>query len=764
MAKLFNRAKMDTTTTGSGTITLGSAVEGYQSFADAGVADSDVVQYVIEDGTSWEIGTGTYSATGTSLTRTPSESSNSGAAISLTGAAEVFISAIHSDFEKLQNAGTTKVEATSTGATVTGDLAVTGTVDGRDIASDGSKLDGIESGATADQTASEILTAIKTVDGSGSGLDADTLDGVQLSGIVQRDYQDTNRNLNLVTNSTDSQGGVVQKSSDGDFIFQVYGDGSQYGFLQADWGNWDLKKAINGQLQVRVSGTDYTVWHQGNDGSGSGLDADTLDGSHASAFASASHDHNRLIAIDDRDMKPNTSGVGSGVKGIKAFFSSYGGMTGSANTDYQDVLVLDTYSDTSGGNASAITIDKSDATMRIWSAGQTATSWGTPKKVWTDANDGSGSGLDADKLDGVQGSSFLRSDANDTCSGAITFTNANGIYFNDTNTQLDEGSGNALRIKTNSGYVDVGPMNTSWSHFSTDRGKFYFNKEVRAESVLGIYNQNTYLSSNDLYLDGQIYHYGDTNTYIEFHAADQWRVVAGGVEQLEVNTTRSQFAGHVRLTSGHYFERLSHNSGHLVGSYNSVAANSTKSNPIYTIGSSYNPADSTLSNMYGVGYSHVNASFLPFAGGWGMYVAADGDARVWLSGSSGHVYATGDVRTAASDARLKTNVQEIPDAVEKVKAIRGVTFDWVDDIESEYDFHPMDKHDIGVIAQEVEAVLPELVDEAPFNGNYTEKTGKDHGFRTVRYDRMVALLIEAVKEQQTQIDALTAQVEELKRQ
>lgn len=62
---------------------------------------------------------------------------------------------------------------------ITGNLSLTGTVDGRDIASDGSKLDGVESGATADQTASEILTAIKTVDGAASGLDADLLDGQQ---------------------------------------------------------------------------------------------------------------------------------------------------------------------------------------------------------------------------------------------------------------------------------------------------------------------------------------------------------------------------------------------------------------------------------------------------------------------------------------------------------------------------------------------------------------------------------------------------------
>ena len=63
------------------------------------------------------------------------------------------------------------------GVDVSGNVVLTGTVDGRDVAADGTKLDGIEANATADQTAAEILTAIKTVDGSGSGLDADLLDG-----------------------------------------------------------------------------------------------------------------------------------------------------------------------------------------------------------------------------------------------------------------------------------------------------------------------------------------------------------------------------------------------------------------------------------------------------------------------------------------------------------------------------------------------------------------------------------------------------------
>jgi len=118
MAVLKNRAKMSTSATGTGSpITLGSAEDGYQTFADAGVANADVVRYVIEDGNNFEIGTGTYTATGTTLSRTVSESSNSDAAINLSGSATVFIGATAEDIPALYAANpSSATDPTASGA------------------------------------------------------------------------------------------------------------------------------------------------------------------------------------------------------------------------------------------------------------------------------------------------------------------------------------------------------------------------------------------------------------------------------------------------------------------------------------------------------------------------------------------------------------------------------------------------------------------------------------------------------------------------
>jgi hypothetical protein len=119
---------------------------------------------------------------------------------------------------------------------------------------------------------------------------------------------------------------------------------------------------------------------------------------------------------------------------------------------------------------------------------------------------------------------------------------------------------------------------------------------------------------------------------------------------------------------------------------------------------------------------------------------------------NGDTYHSGDVIAYASDLRLKENIKPIENALDKIQKISGVHYQWKDKV-TELGFEPTNKQDIGVIAQEIQAVLPEAVKPAPFDYNGgLSKSGEN--YLTVQYEKIVPLLIEAIKELKAEIDIL----------
>jgi hypothetical protein len=110
---------------------------------------------------------------------------------------------------------------------------------------------------------------------------------------------------------------------------------------------------------------------------------------------------------------------------------------------------------------------------------------------------------------------------------------------------------------------------------------------------------------------------------------------------------------------------------------------------------------------------------------------------------NGTITATNDITAFfTSDRRHKNNIQTIPNALDKVKQLNGVTWEWNDDVNEVTKSTPK----TGLIAQEVQSVLPQVVIE------------RENGFLALDYSKMMGLLVEAIKEQQIQIEDLKAQL------
>jgi hypothetical protein len=172
----------------------------------------------------------------------------------------------------------------------------------------------------------------------------------------------------------------------------------------------------------------------------------------------------------------------------------------------------------------------------------------------------------------------------------------------------------------------------------------------------------------------------------------------------------------------------------------------------------------TIENIYIsggsiTGVTSVNVSGTLTATGLDINGAGDVSTTLYvggiLTGGSSATF-TGDVTANTSDKRLKTNVRKIDNALEKVSQINGVYYNFTDKaLELN---HTLDKEEqVGLLAQEVQSVLPHIIKPAPFDiDRESGESISGENYLTIQYEKIVPLLLEAIKE-------LKAEVEELKK-
>ena len=122
--------------------------------------------------------------------------------------------------------------------------------------------------------------------------------------------------------------------------------------------------------------------------------------------------------------------------------------------------------------------------------------------------------------------------------------------------------------------------------------------------------------------------------------------------------------------------------------------------------------------------------------------------NISYSTTTGRIDASNDiVAYSTSDCRLKKYVKPIKNALDKIDKIRGVEFDWkITDEKMKKEIHSFEGHDVGVLAQEIEEVLPEVV------------TTRDSGYKAVRYEKIVPLLIQGIKELKDEVEILKSKI------
>lgn len=324
-----------------------------------------------------------------------------------------------------------------------------------------------------------------------------------------------------------------------------------------------------------------------------------------------------------------------------------------------------------------------------------------------------------------------------TINGTTTTVNSTTVAVDDKNIELGsvtsptdltaDGGGITLKGTTDKtiNWVNVTNAWTSSEDFDLLTGKIY---RINGTQVLSSTALGSGVVSSSLTSVGTI----TTGTW----NASTIATTRGGTGQttytdgqLLIGSTASGSLSKATLTAGQNITITNGGGSITIASDFPPIANSTVNGLMSTSAQSFSGAKTFIN---GTASSSTTSGAVVVTGGLGV---------------GGAINAGGDITAyATSDIRLKKNIKAIPDALEKVMQISGVTYNW-NDIAHEVENKDMSVNEVGVIAQEINDILPEVI------------TTRDNGYMAVRYEKIVPLLIEAIKELNEQVKSLKSELE-----
>jgi hypothetical protein len=406
------------------------------------------------------------------------------------------------------------------GIDVTGNITVTGTVDGRDVATDGTKLDGVEAGATADQTAAEIKTAYESNADTNEFSDAEQtkLAGIEANATADQTAAEikTSYESNTNTNAfTDAEQTKLADQTAAEIKTAYESNANTNAFTDAE--------------QTKLTGIEANATADQTAAEIRVLVESAID---SNVFTDA--DHTKLNAIEANAKDDQTITAGSGLTG---------GGTGDVTLNHADTSAQASLIALTGANVvSDIDLDTyghvtnlATRTMTLANLGYTGAT--NANNYVHPTHPGDDFSVDTGALTGATVVSDI--DINVTTDSLGHVTDANGFVATRTLTLADLGYTGA----TNANYITNNNQLTNGAGYTTNVGDITgvtagTNLSGGGTSGTVTLNVSSNPSFTDVYVADQIFHTGDTDTYMQFHAGDQWRVVTGGAERLEVNNSQ----------------------------------------------------------------------------------------------------------------------------------------------------------------------------------------------------------------------------------